>query len=191
MLRKLILKSTLLGLVLLPAGVLNADVTYYYTGNDFNKFINNPDLTASNNLTITLTFASALADNLNYVDESGSVTTWSVSDGIRTIASGGAGILTNLDLSTDASGMIAADWYVNVDIPTQAQMQSADVANSAVVDFSLYLVGDTSYGAHINNDPGVWSNTPGEPVPEPGFVGLVSAGLAGLALVWRQRRRRA
>jgi hypothetical protein len=55
---------------------------------------------------ITLTFASALADNLSYVDEHAAVTDWSISDGVHTLSKG-VGTLAGLFLSTDASGMIA------------------------------------------------------------------------------------
>ena len=85
MLRKLIVRSTLLWLVLLPAAVLNADVIYTNTG------------------------PTAPADNLPVTDEIGSVTAWSMTDGVHTI-SFPTDILNVLELWRDGSGHIS--WVI-------------------------------------------------------------------------------
>jgi hypothetical protein len=189
LLRKLLIQSTLLGLVLLPAAVLHADVEYIYTGNDFTTINGTPGVTTSNHVSITLTFASALAPNLLDVNESGSLEAWSFSDGVHTI-SPPTGTLKYADFSTDASGSIFA-WFLYADDGVLSISSEAGGLPPGAVPVDAIGYDQGKSAAEIDGTPGTWRADRVAPVPEPGYLGFASTAFAGLMLVWRHRKRRA
>jgi hypothetical protein len=113
-----------------------ADVIYTYTGNDFNSFSGSPPLNSSDFISSSFTFASALPDNLNDVENPGSLLNWSMSDQVDTLSDTGGNTLL-IFVSTNASGTITG-WGMGADNPGTC----APTCYSLVTEFNLpQLVG--------------------------------------------------
>lgn len=187
------------GVLLLCAAITptaKADVIYTYSGNDFNSFFGTA-LTASNFVSASFTFASALPGNLNFADERGSLLNWTVTDQSNTLSQGGGNYLANLNLSTNASGAItnnlSSNWAFFAETtaggpPNWLQIASQDTG--IVTDLSeFWLTGsDAAWIATISNDPGTWTVTTAA-TPEPSLTSLLGGAILLIAIVRRRQSR--
>lgn len=126
-------------LLLFSAAALNASaqVTYTYTGNNFND-IYGTGVTDSNFVSASFTFADALPDELDAVNEIGSLLNWTVSDGSNTLSQSNGDVLALADLSTNASGAIDS-WYFLADSGSPPNwLEIASENNGIVTDLSEF-----------------------------------------------------
>ena len=187
------------GVLLLSAAITptaKADVIYTYTGNDFNSFFGT-ELTGSNFVSASFTFASALPDGLDFADESGALLDWTVTDQSNTLSQAGGNYLT-LNLSTDASGNITNSWSFFAE--TMAEPSSGippdwlEIASQNTGfdnDLSEFWVTatDPAWIATVIADPGTWSVTT-TATPEPSTIGLTSLLGGAMLLIARRRQIR-
>jgi hypothetical protein len=155
--------------LLVPA--VGADVVYTYVGNSYtsvNGSGGGQPFTTSNNVTITLTFGSALGGSLAL----GTVTptTWTVTDG-NTFWQPGPGYSLAAMLATDALGHIT-QWSIGF---SNGLIQSGfyQIVSSNSGDASHTFFGD---GSNSNN-PGTWSSQV-VLTPEPATLILLGTGVA-------------
>jgi hypothetical protein len=168
-----------------------ADTQYSYTGDDFTSW-NNTGCPPACHITGSLTLATPLLPGLNFADVTplsdsftDGITTWSDID-----APGGI-----FEFSTDAMGNITF-WIgslAKTQDPSQCDPGSADLRflqfestttfalNSAVAICATDTTVNGLYDAE-NTSSGMWtvSTTGGTPIPEPGTVLLLGAGLASV-----------
>jgi len=175
--------------VLALAGVVNAQVTYHYTGNHFTDVV--APYTTSDSISGSVTLSSALGDNLTNFQPS--VNSFSFTDGISTITSSSSNSTGNPDrfvFNTDAAGDIIG-WLVqvysgsttdNLGIVTWAPGSPTEDISGRVFNNGL-----SSQQVGNRNNPGVWSTT--APVPEPETYAMMLAGLGLLGFVARRRKQ--
>ncbi len=170
-----------------------ADVIYTYTGNDFDSFFGSA-LNSSNFITASFTFASALPDDLDLADESGSLLNWTVSDQTNTLSQFGGNYLT-LDLTTNESGEIA-NWSFFAETIAETSsgippnwLELASQNTGIVSDLSEFWVTDTDIAwiATVSSDPGTWAVTAS--TPEPSTIGWTCLLFGAMLLVAMQRQR--
>lgn len=173
----------------------NAQVTYTYTGNDFGP-IYGTALTTSDFVSASFTFASPLADGLDFVEESANLLSWTVTDQINTLSMADADVL-GFELTTNGAGDIT-NWEFLASTavippsgipPNWLEIGSANYG-TYVVDLSEFWLtqSDPSWIASIPNDPGTWTTTTSA-APEPSTLGL-TALLSVAIMVFEIRRRR-
>jgi len=154
-----------------------APVTYTYTGNDFGPLnYGVPFLSYSDFISGSITFASALPDDLAYSDQSSAVLDWTFTDQVNTLSQAGGDYFDQMWFATDASGDII-QWEVQVvrqnvfaiepDIPTF--FNTINIPSVQEQDLTNY-----SQSFYNSNDPGVWT----ESTPEPSTAMMASLGAA-------------
>jgi hypothetical protein len=195
--------------LLLPLPMM-ADITYYYTGNNFTTFgteDQNNNITygsSSYNSSDSVTGWFSVSDPLPASSSfSPSPTAFSFSDGQQTINETDVINGTAYDmfsLTTDSNGYIV-DWEVLALVGLDEEI-SGEIGIFGGPDFSVGngpVEGDDAgdVGAIINSDgsadfgesttSGSWSTTPPSTTPEPSSIVLLLTGLAGMAGIARRK----
>ena len=160
---------------------LMADVTYTYTGNDFEVASGFPYST-SDFVSGFFTVSSALGDSRP--DSAVTTTSYSFTDGVQTFYSSSPPAEVTIEVGTGLTGSINV-WDINLSTgPPDDNYVSTD---------SVSTDGGSNGGAYAYNlgDPGGWkqSGGGGSTVPEPGYVGLLGIGLAAIVFVQRKLQR--
>jgi hypothetical protein len=182
------------GLVLLFGTALNAaSVTYSYTGDDFTTYSGTYTSGVETNLTISLTFASALGDNFHETQVTPQ--SFQISDGSTTLTDQSSNIDnagTFFDIGTDAAGDVD-EWDVEVDQTNDAGYlqllgevsvdYSADCGPGSVPAESCNAVGSASV-EYSDNQPG-WTSSAAAPEPST----LVLAVMGALCVLAGSRRK--
>ena len=165
----------------LAAGVLTAsEVTYTYTGNDFDPNQVVAPYTSADFVSGFFTVASPLGASLTY----GPFTpdSYSFTDQHQTFDSATPPPNVTFDVGTDASGNINK-WEIVLQNGLNQVSTFSFASDSGEMGAS---------GGNILFDPGTWvESTAGtSPVPEPGNVALIGLGLVGIGLVRRKLQQR-
>ncbi len=173
-------KTIVTGLILFCGlqSAARADITYTYTGNDFQTAT--APYTTTDFVSGSFTLASALGDNLVLASET--PTSYSFSDGVQTISSLSPPTDVTFEISTDASGKIDG-WFINLENPspfnqifTETSPNQEDGGSSSGGEGLVFF------------DEGTWQVSGGgtSPVPEPNMswvlFGLLTAGWAMVRL---------
>lgn len=182
---KLLVAGLVLALDMLGTAQANADVIYTYTGNDFATAPSPFSIT--DKVSATLTFAAALADNLNFV----------IVNPIAFVISDVLGTLTNatasfgfFQISTDSSGNIT-EWFIEAN---QTNVQDIATVNTFppqgtdIHDQANFLTVGGPVFAINSGVPGSWTLETVANVPEPGSLGLLGSSLLALALIRGKRK---
>jgi hypothetical protein len=140
-----------LGLGLLVSPGAEANTILMYTGNDFTRSVS--PYTSTDNVTATITLASALGDNF-----SGGVTplAFSLRDGVQSFSSSSPLIGGVFTFRTDGVGSIT-EWLVAVFAPPDAEIETENQPG-AVGDIGTLMRGSPSSFGTVGN-PGVWTTT--------------------------------
>ena len=182
----------------LPAA--HANVILTYTGNDFTNF--NSPYTGSDRVTVTITLANPLGDNLNLspVTPLG----FSLSDGVQTLTQATPNLTTKIfEFSTSPSGQITL-W--NVQVATTGGGAGIFTINNGFIlpqDFGEQSQASQSIIGSCPNptialigkigmdlcDPAGWTSTLSS-APEPSTAAVLGSALLGLGLFWWRRRRK-
>lgn len=180
-----VLCRVILGLWVSFAGMTmpaHASVTYLYTGDDFNSFSGNSPLTSSDFISASFTFASALPDNLNDVENPGTLLGWSITDQVNTVSSS-AGDALLIFFSTNAEGVITG-WGMQGDNYTGV---CKGTCNGLGTQFNLPQIEENADYSYLDtqqssqwfvqnlNEPGTWTIA-----PEPSAAVLLLLGLGVL-----------
>jgi hypothetical protein len=159
--------------LLLPGAQCAGTISYTYTGNDFTNAV--PPYTISDSITIKLTLAAPLGDNLNLQLVTPLTVAFSdgdLKDDQSTIDS--ALYAFSTDSQSDITG-----WEVILDLSDGVVLAAYDT--HTVYDFAR--LGETSTEAYIEHTPGRWSDPPSG-VPEPASTAMMICG-ALLFIGWK------
>jgi hypothetical protein len=167
-----------------------ADVTYTYTGNQFNDLRNGATCPPTCNVTGSFVVATALDPNLPLTLIM--PLSFSLSSAGITLTDGDPSG-SSLSVGTDASGMISTWEWVELGpaASIEARILTENVPSIVADDVrfgdnSAPFVGFAGPTAGLlTNDPGGWVST----VPEPSTLGLLASALAALALLRRRSIR--
>jgi len=174
-----------------------ADVTYNYTGYDFNTFTGT-DFNAGDSVTGSFTLTSALGDNLGGANIALSSVGFSFSDGVDTITNTTPGIndcfcSPTIDIWTNGSGQIT-NWEISL---TAGELGSENItaenyyggifAGNVIEDSGFISAGEQ---ASTSGSAGEWNVGSPATVPEPGNVALIGIGMLAMAAVRRKWQRR-
>lgn len=170
--------------VLSSAGAAHAAATYTYSGNGFDTFKDTPNIpgqyTTSDSVQGFFTVADPLAGGLRGSNVTGSVQTFSFTDGRQTFTETSTLSRELFQISTDATGAIIA-W--NVILESRNQVHPLDTINTVFYGATVRDRGQQLFSnaiideGVISGSPGIWSVV----IPEPGTALLFGLGLAGLA----------
>jgi len=167
-------KTFVIGLILFFGlqAAARADVTYTYTGLDFQ--VATGLYTLNDFVSGFFTLASPLGDNLVLANETPA--TYSFSDGVQTFSSLSPPSDVTFKISTDGSGNIVG-WFINLENPSGFnQISTATSPNQEDL-------GAASGGEGFNFfDEGTWqASAGGTPTPEPRTVSWLLLGLLAAA----------
>lgn len=187
-----------------------ANFIYAYQGNNFNQFNDLAGIAGMHDNTMSvsgnLVLGTALPANMAFADITGQVISATLSDGRNSLTlAGSTGSGTQIGVSTDATGKIL-EWliqFVEQDNSDFAALFEQSATISTInrpggfgvrdlgnvrqcqafdqVQGCTFVQGET---AEVNNNPGVWTITRMNQIPEPG--GLAFLGLAVIALAVRK-----
>jgi hypothetical protein len=177
----------------------SALATYSYTGLNFTFIFDNTPpagtFTGADSVSGSFDLAVPLGPSFALSDISGSVLSYSFTDG-RSIFTDGGSAITNFDVETDGSGAIS-DWVLSFEIGVPATMvgdTTRALGTQFTSDFGNVSECTAASGGNCTTfsaDNGIVNVVGGGTwtfVPEPTTASLLGLGLAGLAV---QRRRRA
>ena len=183
------MKRTLLSLLVVGVwsigtqGNALAGVIYTYTGNDFSWASYCGSYTDTDQITGSITFASALPDNLELTSNIPTIVSFDFDDGVRTITDESTTGDNEFMFVTDASGNIV-QWNVQVNDANgyiESENNSSDL--DGPYDQAVYY----GEGLGVNSDdPGTWTGETSA-APEPATLALLGSALAGLGLFRRRR----
>ena len=167
------------------AGLANAraDVTYVYTGNDFTNA--SLSFTTSDAITVSVTFASTLADNLvisGLFTSNVSPLSFSASNGVYTITNLSVDPGPVFAFDTNNSGGITG-WVFDVTSGnTAVSVITRTFGNNGPLD------GTGAYGDFdaFNHNPGSWSVAAA--APEPSTWAMLLLGFAGIGFAGYRHR---
>jgi len=170
-------------LLTLPA---MADVTYTYTGNDF-ELVFGGSYTTSDFVSGSFTVASALPDNLVFSNDNVTPTSYSFTDGVQTFSSMSPPTNVTFDIGTDGSGNINK-W----DITLGSGPPNNDTLSTFSGGSDTGEMDNMSSFGEVIGDPGTWTVSGStSPTPEPGRVSWMLVGLlAGGGIVQRRLSNR-
>ena len=185
-----------LGALLMVWGSVQGATVYVYTGNNFNAFIDFPQLAGSYTeaMSVTGSFTvNAPLGPMPLTDISGLVTNFSFSDGRNTNTETNT-VATTIQVITDGAGQIS-DWFISTtsgstsltgDQQFTIDTSSLTSSDSGLIEECIADDGATCLGTifdrgRILNSPGSWSI-----VPVPAAVWLFGSALSLLG--WVRRR---
>ena len=161
-----------------PSGA-KADVTYYYTGNDFINIYNSPDPTApyttNDFVSGTVVLSAPLGDSFTgYL----APVSFSFSDGVQTLTNTSPSSTSpSFYFSTSSTGAIV-DW----DIAVSGEGTDFIITDGYGSDQGIY---DNGFDQAYNFGPvGVWTT------PEPMSLAILGVGLLGLIVVGMSKNGR-
>ena len=197
--RFLLMSLFLVSLVVMPllvAAPVMADVTYNYTGNQYNYFSSAPpDASLGTNLTASFTFNSSVVtagytgyENFKATANdplTNNITSWSVTSGSITLLSQPS------DPEAEAYGKFhftngtIDNWYFAVGVNPGYYLMSYNPPGSGASVFDMgndYYVKDPNVRTWnaVYNNPGMWTKEGPSPVPIPAAVWLFGSGLMGV-----------
>jgi len=173
-----------LSLLALSTVAARADITYYYTGQDFTSG------NTKGSITGYMTLASPFGDNLN--NAAFGLTAFSFTDGTATITNtNNTVVFTFLLMSTDASGH-PTHWTLDFEAgPAGSGLYTWELSIASTGDFSAgeYTTTGPSF-FDSNSVAGSFSLTPPgtSAVPEPSGMVLLMTVLGGAFIVVRKTR---
>ena len=150
---------------LLLTSVAYAD-TYSYQGNPFTTG------TISGTVSGSFTISGELESNLN--EEFVFPSSWSFTDGTRTISSSALQDLFFMEVTTNALGQITG-WVLEAEAPEEDIESLSGVGDSTGTAFS--------YGR--NTSTGTWTDV--SAVPEPSSLAMLGTGLLGVGGILKRR----
>jgi hypothetical protein len=160
-----------------------ATTTYVYTGNDFGDY--SGQYNASDKITASIVLLNPLGDNAA-PQTPDSLISFSLSDGVRTLDSSNSDAV--ISLGTNGTGEID-DWTIAV---------AAYNNNSSFID-TVFLPGGLHfdvavvqlyYNAGETGEPGSWSVSVSQSVPEPATWTMMLLGFVGLGFAGYRASRR-
>ena len=173
------------------------DVTYNYTGNNFNSFQGTPPAGISH-ITAFITLADPLPHNfgdgdLNPSDSDvlASVISWSISDQLTILDAASGATLNSANFATDDAGNIIA-WYMQAHFDDGTHNWTASTLSflhGSQFDYTDEVIDGANWAiftAGVGGERGTWTVS-----PEPNgliLVGTVVLGIVGM-MKWRLKRR--
>jgi len=179
-----------LALALLGAsGAASAqETTYDYTGNPFTDVAG--QYTTSDLVSVSITLAAPLGDNLNLDSDSETPLSFTFSDGVQTITPANADY-PEFHFSTNSAGVIT-QWDVQAQTPSDSLIvtdNEMDKGGPAISDHGQVGISGNDFGT-VQDDLGVWTEQSATAAPEldPASTASALTLLAGVLLVIRGRR---
>ncbi len=173
------MKRTIAALALLIAPLMaSASVVYTATGGDYT--FATPPYTTSMQITFQFATPTALAPNLLYGTYTGTVSSWSMNDGLYTLTNSTPGATLSLMLGTDATGAIN-NWRVEA----YTSNFSNDMMILGPVDGPMSSASNGNASA-LNGTLATW-NSSSSSVPEPDAAFLFLGGLTALGFGLRRK----
>lgn len=181
-------------LLLLSPAARADSVTYTYTGPQFTIFTGDYSCPGICSISATFTLSQALAPNLFGTDISAQVLSMSITDGVH--ADTNVADLVSAVFFTDSQGNITGWSWEDV----EPQDGFADVFVMDTVgnffsfgSFDRGASGNSNTGiilgtAEVDNNPGAWTSSANQAVPEPSSFLMLTASMLAVAAATRRRR---